>query len=304
MARRLIVPLGIIIIAMGCTPAPADRAPGGPGAGAAMAGVIDHHAGAPGSAQRRDAGSFDEDGAALALGAEVAQAAAQTAAAGTLRYRLVVSAQTGGGISPLLSVHGERDRATRRGALRVEGQLGGTGAFTAGQPLEAVTDNDDVYLRGTGDAQTSALVEQLAGLEVMWRWPTDATWLRIRGDGGKREAPSPGLLALLDTVRAAWWVADGMVDGQTVRLLRVRFPEATGTGLAGTGALSVDGGTGVVGLGNDGTIRSVEVVLADPRQLLTGRLVVRWELLAVGDPVTVTIPEADQVVDVVGSPGQ
>jgi hypothetical protein len=284
--------LVVLFTALGCTPAPADRAPSGPGAGAFVAGGVPM---VGVSAEDPD------DAAALALAADVVAAAARTAVAPTLRYRLTVSGALDGRISPLLSVQGVRDLQENRSALRIEPQLAGAGALATTQPVEAIVEGGVVYLRGDSDLGASAIVEELTGVGGWAGWPTGGSWLRVEAPG-PTPADTAGLLGVVASARSAWWVNDGVVDGHPVRNLRVTLGTAADGGSSPAGLRVVDDAA-VVGLGADGHVRSLEMVLAGPGGVASGHLVVRWELLGVGEPVQVTVPAAEHVIRA-APPGQ
>jgi hypothetical protein len=235
----------------------------------------------------------------------------------TMRYRLTVSGLADGAVSPLVTVEGESDTSVGRGRMRIEPRLAGAGALAGGEVVEAITDGSVVYLRGDGGTGgTDAVLDGLLGTSTGVRWPSGDRWLRVEvPDRANSNGFAAALLVLLSNARAAWALGDGVVDGRPVQFLRVALnPPPIADGDAPGGFVVADDVLAVA-VDDDGFVRSLEAVLTGPAPgpsvgpggsgagpslppaPATARLVVRWEAMALGDPVEVSIPPPELIVD-------
>lgn len=286
--------------------------------------------GADGGASR-DASSGNQSGASSGVaGAEqVRDAARRTAALPTARYLLTLSWQGDGGASPVLQVEGQVDLGARRSSAVVRQWLAagppgevfgadpspgapdgglspgprpqGPGAVAEG-PTEVVVDGRWLYIR-------SGPLGEVAG--------TGSAWLRLATGPDDQPAPAAvtGLLTLLDRAVSADQAVPDTVSGASARRLRVVLaglaPDAAGnsgstvgqSGAGDLGGFAVIGDQVLVWVGDDGLVRAVEAVVLDSaagRSPDDRRLILRYELVEVGGVVDITVPPADEVVDVAG----
>jgi hypothetical protein len=136
---------------------------------------------------------------------------------------------------------------------------------------------------------------------------------------GPDDQPAPaavtGLLTLLDLAVTDDQAVPDTVSGASARRLRVVLaglaPDAAGnsgptvgqSGAGDLGGFAVIGDQVLVWVGDDGLVRAVEAVVLDStagRSPDDRRLILRYELVEVGGVVDITVPPADEVVDVAG----
>lgn len=217
------------------------------------------------------------------------RAAAQRAAdAPTSRFTLTVALADDAAAAPLTVASGVVDAASGSVALSLEQRDPSSSSATS---LEAIAVGDILYVR-------SPSLDRPGEPSAWWRMAVGAD-SDLATDPGASPASVSDLVALVATGTAAEVLGPATEGGEAVTRLRVELPgETTTAGLAGT-----DPGWAVVGIADDGSLRSVEVRGSGAWGAASGRaVVVRLALDGLGEPVDIRVPDPAEVRDPAGNP--
>lgn len=259
---------------------------GGDRGGGVAAGLAD-----AGWESPRDGGGTD-DGSLEAGGlAHVRAAAARTAGVENARFAIRLDHPSLGVAPPLLRIEG-----------RVDGEQGRL-AMTMWQwpdidiPVDVVADGNSVFVRsgsvgevvGTGDNWLKMVNDDTAGTGAASGsgYPSVVTGLLVLLEAAE-EVTSEGE-RVSDDLRVGWWrVRVGPPDDT-----RSRSDAEVSAGVNAGGFVDIDPWI-QVGIDDDGLVRVVEA------PLVSSSLVLRWDLVALGDAGAINLPV--DAVDVSGTP--
>ena len=219
--------------------------------------------------------------------ARVTTAAQRAADAPTSRFTLTMALAGDPAAAPLTVATGVVDAGS--GSLAMELRQWDPAVASSATTLEVVAVADLLYVR-------SPSLDSLGGSPSWWRMEV-GTGVDALEDSGASPAAVSGLVGLVAAAHAAEELGPTTEDGVAVTRLRVELPrQGTTAGLPGA-----DQGWAVVGIAEDGGLRSVEVVGSGAWGAAAGRsVVVRLVLDALGEPVDIRVPDPVEVRDPAG----
>lgn len=243
----------------------------------------------PGGAGRAPSDGGGPGGATPEALARVRSAAQRAADAPTSRFTLTVALADDAAAAPLTVASGVVDAVSGGVAMSLE-QRDPSSASSA-TSLEAIAVGEVLYVR-------SPSLNPPDEPSAWWRIAVGTDSGPAAGSGSSPASVS-GLVALVATGTAAEVVGPATEGGEAVTRLRVELPgTATTAGLTGT-----EPGWAVVGIADDGSLRSVEVRGSGVWGAAAGRaVVVRLALDGLGDPVDIRVPDPADVREPAGNP--